>query len=286
MELFHKSFCVFLLAGRAEMSNISAMMTMSSTAAGASLDESLSCAGQLSNARWSNGRTQFDQPSRDDEDSSSLIHKFMGSRDVGRLVIGSGGTSSSSDLSADNYKGCSLMELAALSLLLIKVLGSVDLTLIVIIARCFRGSYIKIKIASQKRVALHTKLVVTHRHRFLPSLECCCHPVRNKVSLGRRGCRLSTQVLFLFEISELRNAIGIGGRRACDPPSRRRLAVVPCHHHHRWPLSLSPAQLLYRPCQVSCHVVCRLRVRFIASPSDTHTAAAAAAAARWPPSFL
>ena len=209
------------------MSNISAMMTMSSTAAGASLDESLSCAGQLSNARWSNGRTQFDQPSRSDEDSSSLIHKFMGSRDVGRLVIGSGGTSSSSDLSADNYKGCSLMELAALSLLLIKVLGSVDLTLIVIIARCFRGSYIKIKIASQKRVALHTKLVVTHRHRFLPSLECCCHPVRNKVSLGRRGCRLSTQVLFLFEISELRNAIGIGGRRACDPPVAKKIGRGP-----------------------------------------------------------
>ena len=69
---------------------------ISSTAAGASLDESLSCAGQLSNARWSNGRTQFDQPSRDDEDSSSLIHKFMGSRDVGRLVIGPGATSSSS----------------------------------------------------------------------------------------------------------------------------------------------------------------------------------------------
>ena len=63
---FTKVF-VFLLAGRAEMSNISAMMTMSSTAAGASLDESLSCAGQLSNARWSNGRTQFDQPSRSDE---------------------------------------------------------------------------------------------------------------------------------------------------------------------------------------------------------------------------
>ena len=160
-------------------------------------------------------------------DSSSLIHKFMGSRDVGRLVIGSGGTSSSSDLSADNYKGCSLMELAALSLLLIKVLGSVDLTLIVIIARCFRGSYIKIKIASQKRVALHTKLVVTHRHRFLPSLECCCHPVRNKVSLGRRGCRLSTQVLFLFEISELRNAIGIGGRRACDPPVAKKIGRGP-----------------------------------------------------------
>ena len=62
-----KFLCFFLLAGRAEMSNISAMMTMSSTAAGASLDESLSCAGQLSNARWSNGRTQFDQPSRSDE---------------------------------------------------------------------------------------------------------------------------------------------------------------------------------------------------------------------------
>ena len=97
MELFHKSFCVFFIGwtGR-DVQYLGDDDEISSTAADASLDESLSCAGQLSNARWSNGRTQFDQPSRGDEDSSSLIHKFMASRDVERLVIGSGATSSSS----------------------------------------------------------------------------------------------------------------------------------------------------------------------------------------------
>ena len=103
------------------------------------------------------------------------------------------------------------MELAALSLLIIKVLGSVDLTLIVILQRA--GSHIN---KSQKRLVgdvCKSGEGSTFLQSGLSRIVTDFSPLWNDVAIpsGTR-CRAEGEdvdcqpkILFLFEISELRN---------------------------------------------------------------------------------